>query len=263
MNGAFQERFQPGDSALHQLDPRVKVVTTLALILGVVTTPDRAWPAYPLLWALLGTLAALGQVSPWRMARLAGLALPFALAAVTLMFTTPGQPVAAFLGLTITDAGLARFVAIVIKSWLAVQAALLLSMTTPFADLIWALGSLRVPATLVAIIAFMYRYLFTLRDEAERLIRARAARSGSEQGARHGGSLRWRAAVAGGMIGNLFLRSLERSERVYAAMQSRGYRGQMLIMTPPPLRWSAVLQGALPVVALLLIQGAARLWWSI
>ncbi|MCC7206829.1 MAG: cobalt ECF transporter T component CbiQ, partial [Anaerolineae bacterium] len=188
MNSTLRERYEHADSALHRLDPRVKVVTTLILVIGIVTTPDRAWPAYPLLWALLAAMATLGQISPWRVARLAGLALPFALAAVTLLFTTPGQPAFSVLGLNVTDNGLARFAAIVLKSWLAVQAALLLSITTAFPDLIWALGSLRVPGTLVAIVSFMYRYLFTLRDEAERLMRARAARSVGT-GPRAGGSL--------------------------------------------------------------------------
>jgi cobalt/nickel transport system permease protein len=37
----------------------------------------------------------------------------------------------------------------------------------------------------------------------------------------------WQGQVAGHMVGSLFLRSLERSERVHAAMLARGYNGQM------------------------------------
>ncbi len=262
MGLSFQERYQAGDSPLHRLDPRVKLVMTLLLILGIALTPERAWPAYPLLWALPGSLAMVGGVSVWRLARMGGLALPFALAAVTLTFTTPGQPVVTLLGLTITDAGLARFLAILLKSWLAVQAALLLSMTTHFTALLWAMNSLRVPGTLVAIIGFMYRYLFTLKDEAERLLRARAARSGSSAGIKSGGGLVWRARVAGGMVGNLFLRSYERSERVYAAMLARGYDGQIRALNPPPLTWNAVLQGMIPIAALIIIEVLAIIWWS-
>ena len=249
----LQERYQSGDSPLHRLDPRVKVVVALLLIVGVVATPERAWPAYPLLWTLLGSLAALAGLGPFRVARLAGVALPFALAAITLPFTVPGQTVGVILGLPVSDAGLARFVSILLKSWLAVQAALLLAMTTPFADLLWALGSLRVPPALVAIVSFMYRYLGTLRDEAERLIRARTARSATLPGHKSGGRLIWRARVAGGMVGNLFLRSYERSERVYAAMLARGYDGRMRVLTPPPLTRRAVLLGTVPLIGLAVI----------
>lgn len=262
MSPAFHDRYRAGDSPLHRLDPRVKLVTALALILGTVLLPERAWPAYPLLWALIGSLAAIGGLGAWRVARMGGLALPFALAAVTLLFTTPGPPVAQVAGLTVTSAGLARFLAILLKSWLAVQAALLLSMTTHFADLLWALESLHVPGTLVAIIGVMYRYLFTLKEEAERLIRARAARSATAPDQKAGGGVVWRAQVAGGMIGNLFLRSYERSERVYAAMLSRGYDGRLRKLDPPPLTWRAVMLGAVPVTALIAIHALAALWWS-
>ncbi len=259
---SLQERYQAGDSPLHHLDPRVKVVMTLLLILGVVLTPEGAWPAYPLLWAVIGGLAAVGGLGAVRVARAGSVALPFALAAVTLLFTVPGQPIASIFGLPITDAGLTRFLSIMIRSWLAVQAALVLAMSTHFTDLLWALGSLRVPGTLVAIITFMYRYLFTLKDEAARLLRARAARSGILPGYRSGGPLFWRARVAGGMIGNLFLRSYERSERVYAAMLARGYSGQMRMLTPPQLTWGAIWWGAVPVAALLLVEMLAFLVWT-
>lgn len=258
----FQERYQAGDSLLHRLDSRVKVITTLILITEIVLTPERAWPAYPLLWTLVSTLAVIGRLGAWRVARLGGVALPFTLAAAALLFTLPGKPLITILGVSISDAGASRFLSIVLKSWLAVQVTLILSMTTPFTDLLWGFGSLRIPAVLVAIVSFMYRYLFTLNDEAQRLLRARAARSGATAAQKSGGSLFWRAQVAGGMVGSLFLRSYERSERVYAAMLARGYTGQMRMMSPPPLTWRSVAQGAIPVLVLALIEALAVLWWK-
>jgi cobalt/nickel transport system permease protein len=53
----------------------------------------------------------------------------------------------------------------------------------------------------------------------------------------------WRARVAGHMVGQLFLRSYERSDRVYAAMLSRGYRGQPMLLHSETLRaadWAIV-----------------------
>ena len=226
MSFMWQERYQVGQSPLHRLDPRVKTVVTLLLILGVLLTPEGAWPAYPLLWALVGGLAAVGGLGAWRVARAGGVALPFALAAITLLFTVPGRPIAFFLGLPISDAGLTRFLSILFKSWLSVQAALLLAMSTPFTDLLWALGSLRLPGTLVAIVSFTYRYLTTLRDEAERLMRARAARSGS------------------------------------VAMLARGYAGEFRALRAPALTWGAVWRGAVPIAALAIIELLAYGLWK-
>lgn len=245
----------PGGSLLHHLDPRVKVVTAFLLIIGIVATPEYAWIAYPLLWTLLGSLAAISQLNLWRLNRQAGLALPFTLAAVTLLVTTPGHPILSAAGLIITDTGVARFLGIVLKSWLSMQIALLLTSTTTSTDLLWALRGLGASETLVATLSLMQRYLFTLKDEAERLIRARTARTGTQSK----GKLLWRAQVVGGMVANLFLRSYERSERVYAAMLARGYDPQFQHHEMPPLSWQAVCLGALPVIAIVIIQIAVRL----
>ena len=255
------ERFVAGSSPLHHLDARIKVIITLVLIVSFVLTPAEAWPAYPLLWAVIGSLAAAGQLGVGRVALRGAVALPFMLAALPLIFTTPGQPLLTVFGSTASEEGLARVIAILLKSWLSVQAALILTMTTPFSDLLWALTSLRVPRTLVIIMGFMYRYLFIPSDEAHRLLRARSSRSAVLPGSKAGGGLIWRGLVAGSMIGNLFVRSYERSDRVYTAMLARGYQGQMRISNPPPLTRRSLVWGALPIVAVILIQ-LMVLWWS-
>lgn len=253
-------RYQAHDSYLHRFDPRLKVVVTILLIIGVVLTPDRAVLAFGLIWLMDIGLCWLARVAWWRVGRMAGIALPFTLAAATLLFTTPGKTLLTIGGAHISDAGLFRFGAIVLRSWLAVQIALLLSITTRFDQLLWALTWWRLPAPLIAMIGLMVRYLYTLAEEAERLLQARAARSGALAGQKSGGSVRWRAKTAGGMVGNLFLRSYERGERVYMAMLARGYSGQMPILETPPLTGQAILLGVLPLLVMIVIQVGARLW---
>jgi cobalt/nickel transport system permease protein len=98
--------------------------------------------------------------------------------------------------------------------------------TTPFPELLRATRVLHAPAVLAATMSFMYRYLFVLVNEAMRLQTAREARSAGP-----GRSLLWRARVLGGMIGSLFIRSYERSERIYAAMLARGFTGEIRTFT--------------------------------
>ena len=256
--------FQPvAAHAPARLDPRLKLPMTLGLIAGITLAPERAWAAYGLLWLLLVGLAVRAGLTPWRLGRLAALALPFTLAAAGLVFTTPGTPLFALGGLTATVEGLGRFASILLRSWLALQAALLLALTTPLPDLLDAARWLRVPETLVAITGFMLRYLAILSDEATQLRRARAARGGVLPGYRAGGGLLWRARVAGGMVGSLFLRAYERSERVYAAMLARGYGRPVAVRRQPPPRRADVLRAALPVLAALLVDVAALLWTGV
>ncbi len=63
----------------------------------------------------------------------------------------------------------------------------------------------------------------------------------------------WRARVAGNMAGQLFLRSYERSDRIYNAKLARGYQGQILTMRPHDITRRDWLFGALAVVLMLLI----------
>lgn len=250
------------ESPVHRLDPRTKVILTVAFILSTVLLPDGSWGAYLLSWLLLLSVAVTARLSMRYLLTRSVIALPFALAAVTVLFTLPGDPVAVFqVGsrtLAISDTGLLRFLSILLRSWMAVQAAIVLTGTTQFPDLVHALRHLRVPALLTTILSFMYRYLFVLADEALRLVRAREARSARTGAAKSGGSVRWRARVAGGMVGQLFLRSYDRSDRVYNAMLARGYRGQLLTMNPHHMVRADWLALAFGLALFALIQVAGR-----
>lgn len=210
----------------------------MALIFALALQPMGAYVAILLAWLAIVLVAALAGLGPLRTVRGALFALPFVLAAFPLIFTRPGDPLGTIelgpLTLTISGEGLRMFTTIALKSWVSVQAALLLAFTTPFHELVDALRELRMPKILVAIIGFMYRYLGVMTDEASRMMRARASRSADPVG-RGGGPIRWRAAVVGHMVGSLFLRSYERSERIYNAMQARGFDGEFRYLQGPPL----------------------------
>ena len=159
----------------------------------------------------------------------------------------------------ITDAGLLRFVSILIRSWLSVQMAILLVATTRFPDLIHALEHLRVPAILTTIIAFLYRYLFVLTDEVFRLIRARESRSAAAPGKKVGGGVLWRAKVAGNMAGQLFLRSYERSDRIYQAMVARGYTGHLYTLNAHEMKSRDYYVTAFVILLIFTLQVIGRL----
>ncbi len=255
------DQYVRGTSTIHRLDTRVKVTATLLLILSVSLMPAGKWVAFAFLWAITLVLTAAAGIPIGSVLRRSLIALPFALAALTLLVTVPGPPLLELprVGWTVSEPGLVRFASILLKSWLSVQIAIILAATTHLTDLLWALNSLHVPRLLIAIISFMYRYLFVLAGEGFRMARARQARSAAPAGSQStGGNLAWRARVTGWMVGQLFLRSYERSERVYQAMAARGYRGQIRRLDPPPLSPRDLMLGALPVTAYAVILAAAN-----
>lgn len=257
------DRYIQAESPLHRLDPRVKVVLAVAFILSNALLPDGAWPAFGLAWILILLANHFSSLGVEFSFKRSFIALPFALAAVSAIFMPAGQPLAEWtlgpLQLVPTDAGLLRFASIMLRAWLSVQAGILLVAVTPFPDMIHAFEHLRVPAILTTIIAFLYRYLFVLTDEVMRLLRARDARSAALPGLKSGRSVFWRAKIAGNMAGQLFLRSYERSDRIYNAMLARGYQGQLRTLRAHILTRRDWLVFFFGVFLLLFLQLLARL----
>ena len=259
----FLDPYQFRLSPIHQLDARVKFVLAIAFILTTAIVPPGAWPVYILLLAVILAVDILSELGMGYILRRSALALPFVLAAIPVIFTISGPALFSLeIGpwtLTATQAGVERLISIGLKSWISVQAAIVLAASTPFPDLMAAMRAVKVPRLLVAVFGLMWRYLFVMADEALRLIRARASRSGHSDnpGMKPGGSLAWRGRVAGGMAGSLFLRAIERSDRIYIAMVARGYNGEVRTFSLPrlrPLDW-LILSVSLLLLFALLIAG--------
>jgi cobalt/nickel transport system permease protein len=278
MHVHFLDPYRLRTSPIHALDGRVKFILTVAFILTTSLAPLAAWPVYMLLFALLLSAEILSRLGIGYIQKRALLAFPFVLAAIPVVFTNGKIVLFAFsIGswtLTAHAEGLARFVSVALKSWLSVQAAIVLAASTPFPELLQAMRAVGIPRLLVSMFGMMWRYTFVLVDEALRLMRARAARSGSlaKTGGNHvpgsshqfgeGGSLRWRARVTGGMAGNLFLRAFERSDRIYVAMLSRGYDGEVRHLPPQPMSRATVAALVAGLVLLGLVLSFGFLFWG-
>jgi cobalt/nickel transport system permease protein len=94
---------------------------------------------------------------------------------------------------------------------------LLLTWTTPFHEILQELRRCYMPTVMVTTLALMYRYFPVLAEESRRMQRARASRTFS---ARRG--IAWH--TLGTIIGQLFVRSADRAERIYLAMCARGWK---------------------------------------
>ena len=226
MHHLHMEHFAMIDSPVHRLDARVKIVV-MAVYIVMVTVAPGGWPS--LAAALFPVaLIAISRVPRVYLLKRAALTLPFVGAVVAFMPFLPGEHVlweTNVLGYTVhlTREGLSMCADVCVKAFLCVLTVLALTATTRFELILKALHSMKVPAVLVLLLSFLYRYLFVLFDQAMRMRRSRDARS----------PRRPRAGfrVATGMIGSLFLRTYTRAERVYQAMLARGFSGDVHTMT--------------------------------
>jgi len=257
--------YLPGSSLVHWLDPRVKVGWALAFILTVALTPPDAWPVGILLVAIAAAVAILAEMPAGVVLRRAAMATPFALSALPLLFTVSGHELWTLpWGWTLTYEGAVRCAGVVMKSWLSVTMAGILTATTQMPVLLGALRALGVPRLLVGTVSLMWRYLFVLVAEAGRLMHARSARSASSPrpGLHAGGSMTWRAKVTGGMAGSLFLRALARADRTYAAMVARGYDGDIRTLQLTPLTLHERISITVGLAGLGIVAGLGLLLWG-
>ncbi|MDR3304355.1 MAG: energy-coupling factor transporter transmembrane protein EcfT, partial [Treponema sp.] len=117
---------------------------------------------------------------------------------------------------TVTD-GMVSLASILIKTTLSILAVLILIATTSFADLSSLLTAAK-PVRLLGLQFLMtYRYISTLLDEADNMWTAYMLRAPSAKGIK--------MKDMGSFLGQLLLRSFDRSTRVYNAMQCRGFAG--------------------------------------
>jgi cobalt/nickel transport system permease protein len=260
----FLDRYHHGTSLIHHLDPRLKLLATLAFVLAASSMPPRAWPAFALLATLAVAAVIASRIPAIEVLKRSMIALPFAgMVALSIPFAHAGgsevdQVIWAWhpfgWTITVTEEGVILFGAVMVKAWLSVLVATLLLATTPLFDLLQAMRALHVPAVLTATMSFMVRYLYILAEEAGRMQTARAARSAGP-----GGTLIWQTRVLGGMIGSLFIRSYERSERIYAAMLSRGFAGEIQTLTQLAWQRRDSWAGLAWIAALAMIVVAGRL----
>jgi cobalt/nickel transport system permease protein len=188
-------------------------------VLAVVATPREAFWAFGIHAALLTGAAIAGRLPPGFLLRRLLIEIPFLLFAVFLPFLGRGERIDV-LGVALSREGLWAAWNIAAKATLGTAASVILAATTRVPDLLKAFGRLRFPRVLVAMMGFMVRYLDVVVGELGRMriaLQSRAYRP------RRFGEARALAAASG----TLFVRSYERGERVYLAMQARGYRGVM------------------------------------
>lgn len=223
-----------GNSLLHRCDARLKITLLMVYLITTALLPVGAWAVYFLMAGLLSITLVLSALPARLLLKKAMLLeLPILLVLIPQIFLKTGNFIEINLlsGFTfsLSLTRLMRVASLLARSALSLQFAVVILSVTRFEDLLAGLRACGLPRLLVAIFGLMWRYLYVLVDEVGSLTQARMARSSCLQGSgrRSGGHVLWRARVTGGMAGALMLRSLDRSQRVYQAMQARGYDGEV------------------------------------
>ena len=229
----FTEQHARSDGWLQRRDPRIKMIAALTAILAASLTASIVGLA--LLYGATVAAARASRIPFGFFVRRVWLGIPFAgLVVVPAIFFVPGPRV---FDLGIGPAhlapswnGLQGAVIFVSRVGVSVSLAVLLVLTTPWADVLKSLRALKVPQVFVLVLSMAYRYIFLFLHTANGILLARKSRvvgrtSGSEQ-------RRWIT----GTMGNLMGRAFKMSNDVYAAMLARGFGGEVRTFTTYSLR---------------------------
>lgn len=208
---------------LARLDPRSRVVGAVAFALAAVATHSLTAQGTALgLAALLAVAARLPLVGTLR--RLLALEGFMAVVLVMLPFTLPGPAIIHVFGQPASAEGVRQALSIVLKANAVMLALLALLGSMEMAALGHALARLGVPERFVVLFLMTTRYIEVLHREYGRLRLAMRARAFRLRTGLHA----WRSM--GWLVGMLLVMSLERSERIHAAMRCRGFTGRFHVL---------------------------------
>jgi len=206
------------DTFIHRLDPRVKVIVTFLFVVTVVSfdkydvyglVPFSFFPAM---------LFVFGDIPVKFILKKILLVSPFAVFVGIFNPLLDTRVMNDLCGLAVSG-GWISFLSIMVKFFLTISSALLLIATTSFPGVCGGLQKLGLPDIFVSQMLFLYRYIFVLMEETMRMVRARDMRTFSKKGSG--------IKVYINLAGVLFIRTVEKSERIYQAMLSRGFNGRI------------------------------------
>lgn len=220
------EKLAGNNTLVHRLDPRCKILLTLLFTIMVVSFDRYEVAALIPFFAYPVFLVILAEISVVYLGRKLLFVSFFAL---MLGIANPilDREILLHIGSLQISGGWVSFTSIMIRFTLTAGVALLLLTTTGMYDISKGLQKLGVPKIFVIQLFFLCRYLFVLTDEALRLVRAREIRSFGKKGLG--------ISVFNNLISTLFMRSVDRAERIYTAMRCRGFDGS--IRTADKMKW--------------------------
>ena len=215
MRHGFLDHHADLDSPLHRLDPRVKIVVAVLGLLLASSETAGATESFVTYYAIGLTLALVSRVPLRHFLRRFAVATPFIMTASSLPLLAVWLENRGEL-----DFALAWSASVALKAYFGILMLALLTATSDFADLLDAMRRLHLPEIIGVLAMLMYRHMFTLADEWQRMSQSRDCRSA-------GKLTQSRAQIYGKQLGQAFVRSWERSDRVHAAMALRGFDGTL------------------------------------
>ncbi len=221
-------QFFPGDTVVHRLDPRTKLILTIVYIAALFIA--KGFISYALMIAVLILVVAVSKIKPRALFKgMKPLIFIIVFTAILNLFFTGGEPIFEFWIITVTREGLRNAVFMVLRITMLVTGTFLLTYTTsPIAltdgleTLLNPLKKLRLPIhELAMMMSIALRFIPTLIEETDKIMSAQKARGADFET----GSLFDRARALLPLMVPLFISAFRRADELATAMECRCYHG--------------------------------------
>lgn len=219
-------QFFPGDTVVHRLDPRTKLIWVILYIVALFNAYD--WISYAMVIAVTAACIGASKIRLGTIMKgLKPLIIVIILTAVLNMFYTDGTPVLP--GWIITWEGMKKALLLVLRIVMLISGTFLLTYTTsPIALtdglelLLGPLKKIKVPVHEMSMMMSMaLRFIPTLTEETDKIMSAQKARGADFET----GSLIQRAKALLPILVPLFVSAFRRADELAVAMESRCYHG--------------------------------------
>lgn len=219
-------QYFPGDSVVHRLDPRTKILLVIVYIVALFQA--GGWLGYAAVTIATGLCMALSKIRPSSMFKgVRPMLFIIMLTALLNIFYTDGTPVRP--GWIITWEGIARAVQMMLRIVLLISGTFLLTYTTsPIALtdglelLLDPLKRVKVPVhEMTMMMSMALRFIPTLISETDKIMSAQKARGADFET----GNLAQRAKALLPILVPLFVSAFKRADELAVAMESRCYHG--------------------------------------
>jgi len=219
----ISEQIARSRGLMQSLDPRVRVVGVVAVVIAVALLHKLM----VVLAIFVGSVVlALASAVPLRTLALRVWLVVLAFTgviALPALFLTPGEPLS--VASPLTRQGLHAALMLISRVEAAVTLTTLLVLTTPWSRILKALRSLGIPKEAVMMLTMAHRYIFLLAETATQMFESRESR---RVGVLRGPERRKLVTQTAGV---LMSKSIDLSHEVFLAMQSRGYRGDVHVLS--------------------------------
>ena len=218
----------PGDSPVHQLDPRIKLVLTLVYIIVLFAVPNIS--GMLLAFAAMLVLYLLAKIPLKVLTRSMKPLLPIILfTAILNLFFAAGEPIVQFWIFKISEEGIYYAITMVLRILCLIAGSSLLTYTTSpivltdaLERLLHPLAVLHLPVhELAMMMTIALRFIPTLIEETEKIMNAQKARGADLDT----GSLLQRVKALVPVLIPLFISSFRRADELAMAMECRCYHG--------------------------------------